>query len=78
MKNQCYLRLLQHQYLFRIFQNPTVSSVQAPQAREVTTDGKNKKVWKASEIERMKPWDFEKFEKDIDQARVEGRIDFSS
>ena len=31
-----------------------------------------------SEIERMKPWDFEKFEKDIDQARVEGRIDFSS
>ena len=54
------------------------ASVQAPQAREVTTDGKNKKVWKASEIERMKPWDFEKFEKDIDKARSEGRIDFSS
>ncbi len=54
------------------------ASVQAPQAREVTTDGKNKRVWKASEIERMKPWDYEKFEKDIDQARSEGRIDFSS
>lgn len=54
------------------------ASVQAPQAREVSTDGKNKKVWKASEIERMKPWDFEKFEKEIDQARNEGRIDFSS
>ena len=54
------------------------ASVQAPQAREVTTDGKNKRVWKASEIERMKPWDFEKFEKDIDKARSEGRIDFSS
>ena len=54
------------------------ASVQAPQAREVSTDGKNKKVWKASEIERMKPWDYEKFEKDIDQARNEGRIDFSS
>lgn len=54
------------------------ASVQAPQAREVSIDGKNKKVWKASEIERMKPWDFEKFEKEIDQARNEGRIDFSS
>ena len=54
------------------------TSVQAPQAREVSTDGKNKRVWKASEIERMKPWDYEKFEKDIDQARNEGRIDFSS
>ena len=54
------------------------TSVQAPQAREVSTDGKNKRVWKASEIERMKPWDYEKFEKDIDQARIEGRIDFSS
>ena len=54
------------------------ASVQAPQAREVSTDGKNKRVWKASEIERMKPWDFEKLEKEIDAARVEGRIDFSS
>jgi hypothetical protein len=26
----------------------------------------------------MKPWDFEKLEKEIDEARVEGRIDFSS
>ena len=54
------------------------TSVQSSQAREVNTGNNNKKVWKASEIERMKPWDFEKYEKDIDAARVEGRIDFSS
>jgi len=54
------------------------ASVQAPQAREVSTDGNNKKVWKASEIQKMKSWDFEKYEKEIDQARSEGRIDFSS
>ena len=54
------------------------TSVQPSQPREVNTGNNNKKVWKASEIERMKPWDFEKYEKDIDAARVEGRIDFSS
>jgi len=54
------------------------ASVQNTQAREVSTDGNNKKVWKASEIQKMKSWDFEKYEKEIDQARSEGRIDFSS
>jgi hypothetical protein len=35
-----------------------------------------KKVWKASEIGRLKPWEFEKIEKEIDAARAEGRIDY--
>jgi len=26
----------------------------------------------------MKPWEFEKLEKDIDLARAEGRVDFNS
>ena len=35
----------------------------------------NQKVWKMSEIQNMKPWDFEKYEADIDAAMREGRID---
>ena len=53
------------------------TNVTSQNTREVAPS-QQKKVWKASEIERMKPWDFEKFEKEIDEARVEGRIDFSS
>lgn len=48
-------------------------------AREVkthATDGK--RVWKASEIGRLKPWEFEKHEAELDSARSEGRIDFNS
>ena len=33
-----------------------------------------KKVWKASEIKRMSPEDFEKFETEIEQANFEGRV----
>ena len=55
------------------------ASIKAPQVREVkTTDAKGNKIWKASEIQRLKPWDYEKLEKEIDLARSEGRIDFSS
>jgi len=55
------------------------ASVQSPQVREVnSTDEKGNRIWKASEIERMKSWEFEKFEKEIDQARSEGRLDLSS
>ena len=43
-----------------------------------TSDHTNKKIWKGSDIAKMKPWEFEKFEKDIDQARSEGRIDLNS
>lgn len=42
--------------------------------KEVNPD---KKIWKASEIGRLKPWQFEKVESEIDAARAEGRIDYS-
>jgi len=35
-----------------------------------------KRVWKASEIGRLKPWQFEKLEAEIDAAKKEGRIDY--
>ena len=37
-------------------------------------DASVKKVWKVSEISKLKPAQFEKFEKEIDLARKEGRI----
>jgi len=54
------------------------ASVSAPKSKDVageTTNG-NGKIWKASEIGRLKPWEFEKIEKEIDAARAEGRIDY--
>jgi len=50
-------------------------SVRTPSSREVPTDkNANKKIWKMSDIARLKSWEFEKLEKDIDLARAEGRI----
>ena len=47
-------------------------------ARDVkTTTGKDK-IWKASEIGKMKPWEFEKLEAELDTARSEGRIDYNN
>lgn len=37
----------------------------------------DKRVWKASEIGKLKASEFERYEKDIDAARAEGRIDYS-
>ena len=54
-------------------------SVAPPRAKEIKTDqNANKKVWKGSDIAKMKPWEFEKLEADIDLARQEGRIDMNS
>jgi len=54
-------------------------SVTPPRAKEIKTDANaNKKVWKGSDIAKMKPWEFEKLEADIDLARQEGRIDMNS
>ena len=39
------------------------------------SDTPKKKVWTATEISRLKPHEFEKFEKEIDLARLEGRIE---
>jgi len=36
--------------------------------------GPDRKVWTVEEISRLKPWEFEKYEKDIDSASREGRI----
>jgi hypothetical protein len=47
-------------------------------AKEITDDKANKKVWKASEIGKLKPWQFEKLEAEIDSAKAEGRIDYRS
>jgi len=48
-------------------------------AREVRTEGTGgKRIWKASEIGKMKPWEFEKMESELDAARSEGRIDYNS
>ena len=47
-------------------------SVTSTSKREVNTS--NKKMWKVSDIAKMKPHEFAKYEKDIDFARVEGRI----
>jgi hypothetical protein len=47
-------------------------------ARDVkTTTGKDR-IWKASEIGKMKPWEFEKLEAELDAARSEGRIDYNN
>jgi len=42
-------------------------------AKEANPD---KKIWKASEIGKLKPWQFEKLESEIDAAKAEGRIDY--
>ena len=47
-------------------------SVTSTSKREIDTA--NKKTWKVSDIAKMKPAEFAKHEKDIDLARVEGRI----
>ena len=61
---------------------PDVSAamaVKSPKAKEIQTNiDANKKVWKGSDIAKMKPWEFEKFEKEIDLARQEGRINMNS
>ena len=54
------------------------AAVTRQQAKEVSTKDKEGKIWKASQIAKMKPWEFEKAEADIDAARVEGRIDYNS
>ena len=40
--------------------------------------GGNQRMWKMSEIQLMKPWDFEKHEAEIDAAQKEGRVDHTA
>ena len=39
------------------------------------SESPKKKIWTATEISKLKPHQFEKFEKEIDLARLEGRIE---
>ena len=47
-------------------------------SRTVTTNKTEGRIWKASEIRTLKPWEFEKLEADLDLARDEGRIDMNN
>jgi len=49
-------------------------SVSKTNATQVATSKQNGKIWKMSEIARLKSWEFEKLETEIDLARSEGRI----
>tara|TARA_X000001382_G_C3136719_1_gene168156 strand:+ start:87 stop:947 length:861 start_codon:yes stop_codon:yes gene_type:complete len=59
-------------------QNSAATIVKSPKAREINSTGGDKRIWKASDIGKLKPWEFEKVENEIDEARAEGRIDFAS
>jgi len=43
--------------------------------KNVESDIPKKKIWTTSEISKLKSHEFEKYEKDIDLARLEGRIE---
>ena len=43
--------------------------------KSTESDIPKKKIWTTSEISKLKPHQFEKFEKEIDLARLEGRIE---
>lgn len=45
---------------------------------QLNTDSSGAKLWKASEIQRMHPKQFEKFEAEIELAREEGRINYNA
>ena len=52
------------------------ASVTKTKAKSVNLDANSgKRIWKASEVQRLKPWEYEKVEKDIDLAVKEGRFD---
>jgi len=54
--------------------NDAAATVTKTQPKEVATSDQKGKIWKMSDIAKLKSWEFEKFEKEIDQARSEGRI----
>jgi len=53
-----------------------VTKTPTREVRAEATSGKQ--IWKASQIAKMKPHEFEKLEAELDAARAEGRIDFQS
>ena len=59
-------------------ESDAAATVARQQPKEVATKDSTKKIWKGSDIAKMKPWEFEKLEKEIDLARQEGRINMNS
>ena len=59
-------------------ESDAAATVARQQPKEVATKDSTKKIWKGSDIAKMKPWEFEKLEKEIDLAKSEGRIDMNS
>lgn len=47
-------------------------------SKDINVTGKSGKTWKMSEIQKLKPWEFEKYEAEIDQAAQSGRIENDS
>jgi myosin heavy subunit len=63
----------------RTSKDDPAAAVRTPAARDVVNaDAGNKRIWKASEIGRLKPHQFEKYEAELDAAREEGRIDYNN
>lgn len=53
------------------------AAVTKPSAKDISSDKGDKKIWTASEIRKLKPWQFEKLESEIDAAKAEGRLDLT-
>jgi hypothetical protein len=54
-------------------------AIRSPRAKDISSEAAgDKKIWKASQIAKMRPWEFEKMEAELDLARNEGRIDLNS
>ena len=55
------------------------AAVRTPSAKDVVGAASgDKRIWKASEIGRLKAHEFEKYEAELDAARAEGRIDYNN
>jgi hypothetical protein len=53
--------------------------IRSPKAKDISSEANgDKRIWKVSQIARMKPHEFEKLESELDAARAEGRIDYKS
>ena len=53
--------------------------IRSPKAKDISSEATGeKRIWKASQIAKMKAHEFEKLESELDTARSEGRIDFNS
>ena len=60
-------------------QADAAASVSSPKSRDVTNEASgDKRIFTATQIAKMRPWEFEKLESEIDSARAEGRLDLNS